>query len=94
MVSEHLSGVRFDCNCCGYFTLHRDPNGDSQSPVPCPVCHWTFDRRQQNDPGFVSVVNGISLRAARANFRRIGAAHETALAVVRSATRAEMNQPW
>lgn len=94
MVTQHASRVRYDCNCCGYFTLHRDPDGDSGSPAPCPVCHWTYDRRQQNDPGFVTAANGISLRAARTNFHRFGAARESALALVRPATRSEMNEPW
>ena len=94
MATQAARGVRYDCNCCGYFTLHRDSQALAGPPAPCPVCHWTFDQRQRNDPGFAGMPNGISLRAARANFHRFGAAHESAMPLVRRATRDEMNEPW
>lgn len=94
MATHDLPDVRHDCNCCGYFTLHRDPRAVAGSPAPCPVCHWTFDERQRHNPGDAGPPNGISLRAARMNFRRFGAAHQAALTLVRPATRDEMHQPW
>lgn len=63
------------CLCCGYETLSRRGEYDI-----CPVCFWEDVGRVDLDH-FVGV-NQSTLREARANFERIGAATEGSRKVV------------
>jgi hypothetical protein len=61
------------CLCCGYRTLTEKAAFEI-----CPVCFWEDDG--QGDGNADDVLGGpngqLSLTAARANFRRFGAADE------------------
>ena len=68
------------CPCCGYLTLMGA--GDDEI---CPVCFWHDDGQGDND---ADVVRGgpnhlLSLSAARANFRTIGAIEPRFVSAVR-----------
>lgn len=54
------------CPCCRYLTLEELGGYDI-----CPVCFWEDDGT--DDPRRVSGCNGLTLEAARANFRSFGA---------------------
>ena len=58
-----------DCPACGRATLKGEGAGEV-----CSVCGWQDDMRQRRDPGFGDGTNGISLREARANVDKFGAA--------------------
>ena len=70
------------CPCCDYFTL----NGRAGHEI-CPVCYWEDDGHDMDRLDEVSAPNHITLRAARLNFVRIGAADSAAVSLV--ATREE-----
>ncbi len=57
---------RHACPCCRFITL---PELDKDEL--CPVCFWEDDGTE--DPSQSSERNGLSLSAARRNFRRFGA---------------------
>lgn len=64
------------CPCCGYCTLSEAQPGSYEV---CPVCHWMDDPIQFSDVEYVSDTNHVSLRTARENFERVGAASEAVL---------------
>ncbi len=65
------------CPCCGYRTI-------SASFEICEICAWEYDPYDQNiNPDASGGPNVVSLRAAQVNFRRIGAASEIYLNLVR-----------
>lgn len=59
------------CPCCGYRSLR-----ERGAYEICRVCFWEDDG--SNDPEHVSEPNHMTLRAARANFERLGAVDEAA----------------
>ena len=63
--------ARYPCRCCGFLTLDQQPPGTFEI---CPVCWWEDDDVQGRDPEYAGGANTISLREARENFRRFGAA--------------------
>jgi hypothetical protein len=74
--------VRFRCPCCGYKTL------DAPAALKlCPVCWWEDDGQEDGDAAEVRLtVNGqLSLKEARANYAKCGAAHPRFLSHVRKA---------
>jgi hypothetical protein len=71
---------KFQCPCCGYYTLD-DRAGTFGI---CPVCYWEDDIVQFNDPNYEGGANEISLSKARENFKRIGAISEEYLDCVRN----------
>ncbi|HEX4831038.1 MAG TPA: CPCC family cysteine-rich protein [Trebonia sp.] len=63
----------YACPCCGFITLPERGGFEI-----CPVCFWEDDGQDDHD---VDVVRGgpngrLSLTAARANFRALGASDE------------------
>lgn len=65
-------GVRTDrtaCPACGAPTLTAEGAGEV-----CSVCGWEDDARARLDPNFRVGEGGVSLREARANVDRFGAA--------------------
>ncbi len=70
---EFRESLRFICQCCGYRTLLSEGHYEI-----CDVCGWEDDRcdfgRRDGDLDIKSGPNRISLREARANFRRLGRA--------------------
>lgn len=76
MVSEG----RFQCPCCDYFTLM----GRGGYEV-CPVCYWEDDGADMSRLDEVSGPNHQTLRQARNNFERIGAADDSSVPLVVSA---------
>ena len=79
-------GGPYACPCCGYLTLD-DRGGDTI----CPVCFWHDDGQDDHDADEVrgGPNYSLSLTAARANFRRIGAAEERVLPFVRPPSESE-----
>lgn len=65
------------CPCCDYFTLH----GRGQREV-CPVCYWEDDGTELDTLDDESPVNHTTLRTARLNFERMGAADAAAVSLV------------
>ncbi|MCB9898394.1 MAG: hypothetical protein H6825_10355 [Planctomycetes bacterium] len=68
---------RCQCPCCDYYALDARGRHDV-----CPVCFWEDDGVDLGDLDEVSSANHISLRRARANFERFGAADQAALSLV------------
>jgi len=65
-----MSDLRFACPCCGFLTLKEEPPGTF---AICPVCYWEDDDVQFSDPSYSGGANGISLEAARINYKVMGA---------------------
>jgi hypothetical protein len=70
---------RCQCPCCDYYTLQKRGRH-----TVCPVCFWEDDGIDLDELDEVSSANHISLRQARANFIRLGAADEAAISLVAS----------
>lgn len=64
---------KFECPCCGYFTLEEEAGNSFQL---CPVCYWEDDGVQFNDPTYEGGANSLSLNEAKENFRKFGAIEE------------------
>ena len=67
------------CPCCGFYTL-SDDNGHYDI---CPVCYWEDDPIQSDDIYYEGGANGICLKEARDNFKKIGAMSELFIKSVR-----------
>lgn len=65
------------CPCCDYFSLHSRGSYDI-----CPVCYWEDDGHGLKQIDEVSPQNHITLRRARLNFQRCGAADPAAVSLV------------
>jgi hypothetical protein len=65
-----MTGQRFACPCCGFFTLRESPPGTF---AICPVCYWEDDDSQFRDPSYSGGANRVSLTEGRANFIEFGA---------------------
>ncbi|HBV98041.1 MAG: hypothetical protein JL50_00960 [Peptococcaceae bacterium BICA1-7] len=75
-----LPTKKFECPCCGYFTLSEQPPGTFEI---CPVCYWEDDSVQYNDPNYEGGANKVSLNKARENFINLGAIGKEYVAQVR-----------
>jgi hypothetical protein len=75
-------GAVKQCPCCDYFTL--DTRGQYDI---CPICFWEDDGLDVDALDTHSGPNHLTLREARANFARLGACDEAALAHVLPAER-------
>jgi hypothetical protein len=60
-------GRRYACPCCEFLTLTEPPTGTF---AICPVCRWEDDNVQFEHVDGANGANDVSLREARANFRR------------------------
>jgi len=76
-----LKERRCQCPCCDYYVL--ESRGAYQV---CPACCWEDDGSDLDDPDKVSSANYISLRQARKNFEKMGAADEAAVSLVAPAS--------
>jgi hypothetical protein len=74
---------RYQCACCGNWTLVDAAFSPGRLLAPCPVCYWTSDFYQEHDPGFAAPPNHVSLRVAAENYSRIGAIHSGVRHLVR-----------
>ena len=64
-----MSKKKFQCPCCGYFTLESSEVGSYDI---CPVCYWEYDNIQNCEPNYEGGANEISLNQAKENFKKIG----------------------
>jgi hypothetical protein len=64
---------KFQCPCCGYYTLDNEPPGSFDI---CPVCFWEDDSIQYTNPDYAGGANDVSLKNARENYKKIGAISE------------------
>ena len=71
---------RYECPCCGYFTLEGEAGKTFQI---CPVCYWEDDGIQFNDPTYEGGANSLSLNKAKENFQKFGVIEERFKAYVR-----------
>ena len=78
--------IRCRCPCCRLLTLWS-----RNAFQICPVCFWEDDGQDDADADVVrgGPNGGLSLAQARANYARIGASEEDALAHVRPPTEEE-----
>ncbi len=60
---------RYQCPCCGHYTLDDKPDNTFQV---CPVCFCEDDGVQLNDPDYEGGANEMSLNKARENFKVFG----------------------
>ena len=60
---------KYQCLCCGYYTLTEEPPGSYEI---CKVCYWEDDYINNIDDGG-GPNDGISLREARKNYKNFGA---------------------
>jgi hypothetical protein len=79
------NGVRYQCLCCGYFTLE-----DLHLYDICPVCFWEDDPVQKVEPSFRGDANHPSLNEARRNFQTLGAVEQRLVQFVRQPLPEEM----
>jgi hypothetical protein len=68
--------MRHACLCCGYLTIGEEPPGTFEI---CPVCDWEDEYLDLTHPDGINQPTGgpnamLSLREARENFARFGAA--------------------
>jgi hypothetical protein len=79
----------FRCPCCGWMTLPARGDYDI-----CPVCFWEDDGQDDHDAATVrGGPNGaISLKDARANYRRFGACEKRFINNVRPPSADEQRQ--
>jgi hypothetical protein len=77
----------YRCPCCGKVTL--DERGGDEV---CRVCFWEDDGQDDHDADHVrgGPNHTLSLTAARANFKRIGAVEERVLPHVRGPRATEL----
>lgn len=78
-------GVRYQCICCGYFTLE-----EVDAYEGCPVCFWEDDPVQNADPSYSGGANHPSLDEARHNFQAFGATERRFVQYVRQPLPEEM----
>ncbi|MEM8710349.1 MAG: CPCC family cysteine-rich protein [Planctomycetota bacterium] len=65
------------CPCCDFYSLQERGSFEI-----CPVCYWEDDGQDLDRLDEVSGPNHITLRAARLNFERLGAADAAAVSLV------------
>src|ERR1017187_559314 len=81
---------------CTYIrAICSDPIHARSRPVQrCAVCGWISDFYQEHDEGLHGRPNGVSLRDAQVNYRRIGAIRSDVLTSVRPPTAKEDTSTW
>ncbi len=71
----------YPCACCGFLTISDPEHGTFEI---CPVCNWEDDYVQYRNIDLAGGANEESLREARDNFKKFGAASLRFLKEVRS----------
>lgn len=66
MNEEIMANGKYFCQCCGYNTLERFPDGSYEI---CEICYWEDDIFQTEDPECDDSPNN----QARKNFEEFGA---------------------
>lgn len=86
---DNISGSqkKFQCPCCGYFTLPESGEFDI-----CPVCYWEDDPVQSRDIDFSGGANTVCLRDARENYTSCGAFDEKFIPFVREPSEEELQE--
>ena len=65
---EILKNAKVHCSCCGFITLFK-----KQGFEICPICFWQDD--VLDDKSF-SGANGMNIKEAIENYKKIGACNE------------------
>ena len=84
---------KYQCKCCGYFTLEEEPLDPNRCPGTfeiCPVCFWEDDSLQFLHPDLEGGANNVSLNIAKKNFKEFGAAEKEMLKYVRKPKKSEI----
>ena len=71
---------KYECPCCGYLTLEKEPPGTYEI---CPVCFWEDDPLQYDNPDYKGGANKNSLNQCRANYALFGASSKDVIENVR-----------
>jgi hypothetical protein len=71
---------KFQCPCCGYYTLIEEPPGTYEI---CTVCDWEDDPVQYDNSDFRGGANEMSLNEVRESYLKIGAKSQEHLGHVR-----------
>ena len=80
-----MNSKKYQCPCCGYYTLDYGPGRFDI----CQVCYWEDDLIQSDDPSYWGGANTISLNEAREDYKIFGASEECFLDCVRPPTEEE-----
>jgi len=78
---------KYQCPCCGYYTLEEKPTNTFQT---CPVCNWEDDGVQYQNPDYKGGANNESLNQAKANFKKFGVSNLLFQEDVRPANETEL----
>ena len=76
-MSGYTSRPLLQCPCCDFFALR-----ERGAREICPLCYWDDDGSDLGELDRSSPANHISLRQARRNFQRCGAADDSATNLV------------
>lgn len=74
--------ARYKCPCCGCLTYAVPPEKDAG--FICPVCFWENDPFIRSESERSDANSGLTLSAARENYRRCGACEPTMVKYVRA----------
>ena len=85
-ITEKIVG-KYPCPCCSNITFPV-PEKEAVAYI-CPVCYWENDVFILNDDEPSDENHGISLNAARDNYKRFGACCESMIRYVRKPTSEE-----
>lgn len=79
---KHIQGAngKYNCHCCGCFTLDQEDDGSFEI---CAVCYWEDDGLQSDLPDYTGGANDFSLIESKANYRKFGATEERFIKHVR-----------
>ncbi len=85
--------LQYPCACCDHLTRLTEPT-DYGTIGQCPVCGWVTNFYQEHDDMLRGLANGVSLRTARDNYRRLGAVREGVADTVRPPRPDECSELW
>lgn len=84
-----MSVMKYQCLCCGNYTLTEKPEGNYDI---CPVCFWEDDPLAAANPDEACSCNRVSLHQARRNYAEFGACSKDMLSHVRPPLEEEKNR--
>lgn len=61
---------KYQCRCCGNYTLDKPPEGNYEI---CPVCFWEDNTMAYDEPDEECFCNHVSFNQARKNYKAFGA---------------------